>query len=492
MRSGIHFNGRNLRLTFLLLFAGTVLTALSQNQVSRSSFDSAFHSFRKSITGEFERFQTRNDSIFLEFLKQSWKSFEIMEDSANPKVKPKVQPRILPEGIKSENIPDTLEKVKDSVQFRIFEEPVPEKNSFGNISNTTSFDFYGEKNNLPAIPDIPVQAPVDNLYVKKFYGDFCEENTLQELSEKLNLTAKDLRLNDFGRCMLVQKAGRSLFREVNKQVLFSWACLVGSGMDVKLGYKGNDIYLLISCDFRLYTSFITIGDTRYYLLKFPGQKLPQQRSLLTYTSNYPGKIHPVSLQIKEIPHLPDYPETHVYLFRHDSVQVSINLSLIGFFSDYPTCELKMYFNAPFSAKAMNSLDRRLLARLQGRSETGKVNLLLSFIQESFPYKTDQEQFGHEKYMFSDEAVYYHYTDCDDRAVLFAHLVKHYTGLDVVGLNYPDHVATAVKFTNPINGDYVPYNGNKYFICDPTCLGARAGMTMDSIKNLKPEVISINN
>jgi len=111
---------------------------------------------------------------------------------------------------------------------------------------------------------------------------------------------------------------------------------------------------------------------------------------------------------------------------------------------------------------------------------------------SFPYKTDQDQFGREKYMFCDEAVYYPYTDCDDRSVLFARLVKHYIGLEVIGLDYPNHVSVGVRLTASIKGDYLLYNNSRFFICDPTYIGAQAGMAMDEMKTIKPEVITVNN
>jgi hypothetical protein len=229
----------------------------------------------------------------------------------------------------------------------------------------------------------------------------------------------------------------------------------------------------------------------YYLICAPDQE-QHIKSLQTYDFSYPGKASPVSIQIKELPALYDKPETHVYIFHKDTIKVDINLFLIDYLGNYPACELKLYFNTPFSEKALISLDRKLRPLLSGKSEIEKVNTLLSFIQKSFPYKTDEDQFGREKYMFCDEAVYYPYTDCDDRSVLFARLVKHYTGLDAIGLDYPNHVSVGVRFTIPVKGDFVLYNNTKFFICDPTYIGALAGMAMDEMKTVRPEVILVNN
>jgi len=128
--------------------------------------------------------------------------------------------------------------------------------------------------------------------------------------------------------------------------------------------------------------------------------------------------------------------------------------------------------------------------MQGMDEQQAVNFLLRFVQTSLKYKTDEEQFGKENYMFPEETLYYPYSDCEDRAVLFAWLVQSLLGLDVVGLDLPGHVATAVRFNGQVPGDAVTYNGKRYVVADPTYINASVGMTMPDYKNTKPGVIKI--
>jgi hypothetical protein len=123
-------------------------------------------------------------------------------------------------------------------------------------------------------------------------------------------------------------------------------------------------------------------------------------------------------------------------------------------------------------------------------EQRAVNFLLRFVQTSLKYKTDERQFGKENYLFPEETLHYPYSDCEDRAVLFAWLVQTLLGLDVVGLNFPGHVATAVKFNGRVSGDAITYKGNRYIVSDPTYINASAGMTMPDYKNIKPGVITI--
>jgi hypothetical protein len=65
------------------------------------------------------------------------------------------------------------------------------------------------------------------------------------------------------------------------------------------------------------------------------------------------------------------------------------------------------------------------------------------------------------------------------------------GLDVVLLDYPSHIATAVLFNEDVMGDYLAVNGRKYIICDPTYIGASIGKSMPDMQNLKANILRIN-
>jgi hypothetical protein len=58
-------------------------------------------------------------------------------------------------------------------------------------------------------------------------------------------------------------------------------------------------------------------------------------------------------------------------------------------------------------------------------------------------------------------------------------------LEVVGLDYPGHVAAAVRFDETEPGDFVQYKGAKFTITDPTYMEASIGMCMPEYKNMNP-------
>ena len=102
-----------------------------------------------------------------------------------------------------------------------------------------------------------------------------------------------------------------------------------------------------------------------------------------------------------------------------------------------------------------------------------VGILLDFVQTAFEYQTDEQQFGKERPLFGDEILFYPYCDCEDRSILFSVLVRELVGLDVVLLNYPEHLATTVRFDDDVKGDYIMIDGKRYVVCDPTYIGAQS-------------------
>ena len=62
------------------------------------------------------------------------------------------------------------------------------------------------------------------------------------------------------------------------------------------------------------------------------------------------------------------------------------------------------------------------------------------------------------------------------------------GLDVVLLDYPEHISTAVCFAEDVEGDYLMLGNKKYVACDPTYIGADIGMSMPSMKKYSPIVV----
>lgn len=124
------------------------------------------------------------------------------------------------------------------------------------------------------------------------------------------------------------------------------------------------------------------------------------------------------------------------------------------------------------------------------SEREAVGILLNWVQTAFEYRYDNQVWGRDRAFFAQETLYYPYSDCEDRAILFSRLVRDLVGLDVVLLYYPGHLATAVAFSKEEKGDYLTYKQRRYVVCDPTCINAGVGRTMPNMNNQQAQIIAL--
>ena len=176
--------------------------------------------------------------------------------------------------------------------------------------------------------------------------------------------------------------------------------------------------------------------------------------------------------------------------QHYQINAQYSPRLISYYQNFPQSDYPIYFDANVSDTAMASLLAQLAPLVKGKNEEEAVNLLLRFVQTAFAYQTDEQQFNYEKVMLPEETVFYPYSDCEDRAILFSYLVRHLIGLPVVAVHYSDHLATAVAFSAPVKGDAYNFKGKQFVVSDPTYVNANVGMAMPQYKNSKVEIIEM--
>ncbi|MCK5666720.1 MAG: hypothetical protein KAI17_24690, partial [Thiotrichaceae bacterium] len=212
----------------------------------------------------------------------------------------------------------------------------------------------------------------------------------------------------------------------------------------------------------------------------------------TYDAHYPRATKVLDMRLSTaLATLPQYETKHLtfrYGGKSHHLKINYDKQTVEFFRTYPQLDISMYFSSVIQPKTSKQLLERLKPLVIGKSELDAINLLLGFVQTAFEYKTDKAQFGEENYLFPEETLFYPYSDCEDRSILFAWLVKNLLGLEVIGLDYPGHIATAVRFNGKVNGMSIRYQGRRYMITDPTFINARAGMVMPQFKKTNPKVI----
>ena len=447
---------------------------------------------------DYNQFLEEDDRAFSDFLKKEWKSFQsnqgIKEDTnpkptvmpvAEDKDKPAPPPPEEIKPIKRVNIPEKAPELKPKP------EPVVKR-----TTNIMSVKFFGADIPVNYKPDIVfnLKSPLNNEVISSAW-EVMAASKFKVLLEQLETYKMRQSLNDWGYLQLVNTFGKKLFPESkNEQNLFTWFIMNKSGYEAKVAYKENEVFLLVPNENLIYENrFVTLDGKKYYFISFD-QPVLIEGQILTYNGTYKGADRLVSMAVSKIPILNNQTTSKTLKFNYNNEEITLNLQfdedVVEYFKQYPQTELKVYFDAAVSDQAKYSLAKALKPYLQNKTELDAVNFLLRFVQTAFTYETDDKQFGREKYLMLEETLFYPGSDCEDRSILFSYLVRELLGLDVIGLDYPGHISTAVKFNSQLNGDSLNYNNQTYIICDPTYVNADAGMAMPRYKNVEPVVIML--
>lgn len=467
------------------------------------------HQAAQSAAAEFQKYKEKEDRDFASFLKSRWQEFETHQGRVRIKEpKPRQIPVVMPPAEPVPKIPPPAETDKPripasrpsavpAVVAPITPPAIPSRiapPAKPIAPNTLELMFYGNRVGFSfdeqwAKYRLPKGARSESM--SAFWTMMSGSNYASTIQD-IGAARRELKLDDWGHVALWREVARALQPEhQSEQNLLLWYFLVKSGYDVRLGYNGPDIHLFVAVKQQVYsTKFTTVGGQTYYAI-MAADHGDSIASFYTYEANYPNKLAPLDIGsastgfTKAISTQRDL--TFEYKGKTIRLSVPYDRELVQYMGTYPQSEFELYFDT----SASPLLDHGLLVELKKHTakmdEEEAVNFLLAFVQKSFPYKTDDEQFGREKYFFVEESLHYPFNDCEDRSVLFSWLVLKITGTRVIGLVYPGHMTTAVAL-NSVKANYatVDYQGNRFVIADPTYIGATVGMAMPTYEKLKPK------
>lgn len=313
------------------------------------------------------------------------------------------------------------------------------------------------------------------------YEALCRSN-YKPLIANCQQAQKDFRLNDWGVFLFVKTAAEALCNDENSCIVMQQFLLNELGYRAKMARRGdrNQLLLFVATDCMVYGHpYFTKEGLNYY-------NINGTEACTFYMCNQDSKKAktPVAMRLNNVPALNNGVVSRQRTNKAGNVSVSVNVpkALMDFYASMPQCDYGVYAKAPVAGSLAQEVLGTLRPLVQGKSEVDAANLLLNFVQTGFKYATDEEQFGFEKPFFVEELFYYPACDCEDRSVLFGWLVRELLGLDVVYLDYPNHIATAVQFKGDVKGDFLTVDGKRYTVCDPTYIGASIGMTMPNLRS----------
>lgn len=508
-----------------------------------------YEEYLKSQMTEYQNYLDEMDKEFSSFLKQQWKEYrgeepEKLYEKPKPVTLPvapdkkpetvQIVPKIEPNEVLKPSLPvkkQEPEKIEQPIQKPVVKipEPVkvkePEKPVVPTLKpskdkdepneplpaytgeakepkpfytpeqegDNLSLSFYGLNLLIPYDKKIAVSAqkPLSSATISKWWEDAASSD-FKKTQTYLEKTVANNRLGDWGYVLLLERFTAKLHGTSPEQKMLVWFFLNKSGYDAKLGYtKEGRAKVMVPADSNIYgISFYTFNNEKYYVINTFEQK-DSSDSLYTYKGSYPKTDKIISLKKMATPKLSfsGYGKDLAFDYKGEKYAIKsiANKYNVAYYNTFPQAELGVYTTAAMPEWVDKTVLPVLAEALKGKDTEDGVNLLLRFVQTAFEYKTDGGQFGREKFFFAEEIFYYPYSDCEDRSILFAYLVKKLLKKDVVMLNYPNHVATAVEMGDKTVGAYLTYKGKKYTVTDPTYTNATAGMVMPQFKGVSPEI-----
>lgn len=463
----------------LLLLSMSATPLWSQEDLLRE-FNTYIH--REEQT--FDNHIRQMNKEFALYLKQQWVSFGTSSNEV---------PRIDPDKptVKKESRPVHIRE--QQTETLIHKQPIPlEKASESPQSEWRTFLFFGQSLQIPYKPTYAIRlAGVDERAVSNAWSRAADVN----YSFLLNISQQykeKLQLNDWAYMQLLRQMSEVIYGESKgNNVLFLTTFLLNqSGKSARLGRVNGQLALLLEIKETIYSVPQLMCEGRL-LSVFCEQPLGESMQVSTYRKQLPGAIAQTSLRLPSLPLLQGnlIARNLPHPWQGQTVRVSCNKALIDFFDTIPQTALLLYAESG-SSPQIEMLADTLKRSLPEADEVKAVALLLDFVQNTFDYQSDVQQFGREKIFFPDEMLYYPYTDCEDRAILFCRLVQKLVGLKVALIDYPKHIAAAVSFRSPVSG--VNYTSGKdiYTICDPTYINAGIGECMPQFIGVKAKVIKL--
>lgn len=304
--------------------------------------------------------------------------------------------------------------------------------------------------------------------------------------DALRRARDELALDDWPYAVLVGRYASALHRTAPRDAaLLTWFMLCRSGLDARIAYHDQGIVLMVNSSEALFdVPYLTIASKRYYAAALDGSRERIPTSLYTFEGTCPGEVKPLDLRFRTVPNTAGRRTPRALAADHQGRTLRAALDydpdLVELFGTWPQMRIDDYFTAAVPPDLARSWAMALRPLVEGRSEGEAVDTLLALFQKGMPYKTDEEQFGREDYLFPLETLRYPAADCEDRAVLFAYLLRDVLGLEALGVDFPGHVAVVVRFHGDVPGAGVESGGLRYVIADPTYIGAGAGQAMPDL------------
>jgi hypothetical protein len=344
--------------------------------------------------------------------------------------------------------------------------------------NDIRFDFYGQtiEFQLPSSSFVDFNGPLSAEAVNRFRASMDAAN-YRPVMAALEQYRQNMQPSDWLFYQLIRKTAQQISPKADnydRYTLYKWYLLVQSGYDAMLCIAADKMLFYVQSDENIYNIPSRISNGRQYIClnyhDYGNIDFNRYRFEEVAVNSMPSRKG-FSYRVTQLPEFrpEDYKEKEIrftYYNNEYRFKVKLNPQVQAIFANYPVVDYGYYFNIPLSKETYASLIPSLKKNVKGLSPKNGIDYLMHFTRNAFAFEKDSEGFGKEKRMSPEETLLYDRSDCEDRAALFFYLVKEIYDLPMIVLVYPTHVTVAVHFDKAA-GEPIVYNGNKYYVCEPT-------------------------
>lgn len=301
-----------------------------------------------------------------------------------------------------------------------------------------------------------------------------------------------LNFPDWLRLKLVGEIAKRASKKSNQKVFAAMVLLRAMGYNAGILLLSKKWRLAVEIDQKIFFATIFEESKKRYaifdvergeLIKAAGE------SDGFYDANeHLGKtLEPLALFQDGLPTLPYKPirKTITWKFGVDAYSLSyaLNQNLIDYLEGRPQTDVSIYFNESITPDIAQAVIEPLkkIVQEKGFHSRQAVAFLHAFALNGFAYKDDLKTKRGEHTSSLHETLASEFSDCEDRSILLAALIRGVLGFEVVALEYPNHISLAVHFPDftPEETDEVyVYNGKRYLSSDPSCFGALGNANPD--------------
>jgi len=355
-----------------------------------------------------------------------------------------------------------------------------------------SFKFYG--NNVAITFDklmsLQANQPISKEIVVGFWKNFIVANS-NHLVNQLMAYRDRLGLNDWGYFLLVKSCSKSIYPDNEcGSTLLSWALMIRSGYDVKIGFNQLGGSILYPTSSKIYgIPSVNIKGTVYYIdgaiSSFP---------LISYFSNHPGATGVIHLKFNKSLNFQGEAQSKKFQIQWDNKLYEFNLKynpeVIQFLEAYPQTDPELYFDAPFTYLVKEGLTKQFKSVLTVMKKEEAAAFLQQFVQKSFSYRPFNDIFGYDRFMFPEELLFKDESNDKGKALLFAWMIKNLMNQQAALVEFPGFHSVAISLGKAMDGDNFLIDGKCFTIADPTFNNAPIGLLMKEFYPLKPIIIPL--